>query len=204
MTELVERARRITADQTKLNADLQAGHVKLPPNKSFVDMMREECDAAIADQHARMMKYLCEPIVRVKVPKAEPSRYDQVSRDHAAAAQAAVLRQRRFDAVITLAQSGAISHEQMNELLVHPDLELPAPKVDPLDAVIDGQPLHYLLDIDRWTQRELSGMAPVFTPAQRAAVSARWSAELRAKVEAKRKADEERERSRVLVDCEDW
>lgn len=56
---------------------------------------------------------------------------------------------------------------------------------DPLDAVVDGVTLRDLLDRDRARRQEDSATAwrshvrP--TPAQRAAVSAHWSAELRAK-----------------------
>lgn len=71
---------------------------------------------------------------------------------------------------------------------------------DPLDAVIDGVTLRDLVRRDEIIQR---GEAPEYrrdwTPAQRAAVSAHWSAELRAKVAASK----ERERTRVVVDLED-
>lgn len=74
------------------------------------------------------------------------------------------------------------------------------PPADPLDVVIDGKPLRVLLDIDELLRTEESGAKPHWlTPAQRAAVSAHWSAQLRAKVEASREA----ERSQVLVDLQD-
>lgn len=63
-------------------------------------------------------------------------------------------------------------------------IEVPAP--DPFDAVIDGVTLRTLLDGDEFNRRETSShwRAKRMTPAQRAAVSAHWSAQLRAKVAA--------------------
>jgi len=73
--------------------------------------------------------------------------------------------------------------------------ELHPKPADPLDAMIDGQKLRCLLSIDERSRRETNTAAGVvvsiFTPAQRAAVSAHWSAQLRAKVaasEAERRA----------------
>jgi len=79
---------------------------------------------------------------------------------------------------------------------------------DPLAAVTDGWTLRDLLTAYENAQREgtglmMAGGVRAFTPAQRAAVSARWSAELRAKVAASTAADKERERTRVVVDQED-
>ncbi len=76
------------------------------------------------------------------------------------------------------------------------------PEPDPLDAVIDGVPLRTLLQDDGLRRREnRAAMARcrVATPAQRAAVSAHWSAELRAKVAA----SAERDRNQVRVDLQD-
>lgn len=84
----------------------------------------------------------------------------------------------------------------------HPTVE---PKPDPLAVVIDGMTLRALLSWDEMFRR--GDAVPItrdFTPAQRAAISAHWSAELHAKVESKRKADLERDRLRVVVDLEDW
>lgn len=66
------------------------------------------------------------------------------------------------------------------------------PTVDPLDVEIDGVKLRVLLEWDEIGRREarhFSWDEGNFTPAQRAAVSAHWSAQLRAKVEASRKDD---------------
>jgi hypothetical protein len=69
----------------------------------------------------------------------------------------------------------------------------------PLDAEYDGMTLRDLLAIDRLVRMEtVRGMHP-FTPSQRAAISAHWSAELRAKITAGKQA----ERARVVVDQED-
>jgi ssDNA-binding Zn-finger/Zn-ribbon topoisomerase 1 len=68
-----------------------------------------------------------------------------------------------------------------------------------LDVEYDGMTLRDLLAIDRLVRMEtVRGMHP-FTPSQRAAISAHWSAELRAKITAGKQA----ERARVVVDQED-
>lgn len=83
-------------------------------------------------------------------------------------------------------------------------VELKTRPADPLDAVIDGWKLRDLIAIDRSLQQEVKeapftkGGRAAWTPAQRAAVSAHWSAQLRAKVEASRKADEARKMSVVI------
>lgn len=78
---------------------------------------------------------------------------------------------------------------------------------DPLDVEYDGAKLRILLERDRRHRNEVpqppgrdkdTRWLPL-TPAQRAAVSAHWSAELRAKVAAAAEA----ERQRVRVDLED-
>jgi hypothetical protein len=68
---------------------------------------------------------------------------------------------------------------------------------DPLDIEIDGLTLRFLLKCFRLNQQE--NETSTFTPAQRAAISAHWSAELRAKIAAKREA----ERREVRVDLWD-
>ena len=78
------------------------------------------------------------------------------------------------------------------------------PSADPLDAVIDGVMLRTLLDVDCDNRMDKPHpQAFRLSPAQRSAVSAHWSAELRAKVAASTAADREREARRVLVDLED-
>jgi hypothetical protein len=77
-----------------------------------------------------------------------------------------------------------------------------APTIDPLDVEYDGAPLRKLLESDQAARRELNPFASCFTPAQRAAVSAHWSAQLRAKVEASEAADAAC-RPSVVVDLED-
>jgi hypothetical protein len=79
-----------------------------------------------------------------------------------------------------------------------------------LDDEIDGWKLQTLLDADECTRRETGPGRPrcYFTPAQSAAVSAHWSAQLRAKVAASAEADKERERNQVVlehdVDDQPW
>lgn len=81
---------------------------------------------------------------------------------------------------------------------------MPRP-VDPLDVLHDGVTLRVLVDCDEAAQREgcrfwQCGARKMFpTPSQRAAVSAHWSAQLRAKVAA----TADRDRNRVLVDLQD-
>lgn len=82
----------------------------------------------------------------------------------------------------------------------------PSLAVDPLGAEIDGMTLRTLMHLDVLASRETPrqhGIRASFSNAQKAAISARWSAELRRKVEASRAADAERERLRVVVDLED-
>jgi hypothetical protein len=90
-----------------------------------------------------------------------------------------------------------ITRDEARELL-----EVPAP-VDPLDVLYDGWTLRQLLEHNEKKRREDWHLAHPYTPAQRAAVSAHWSAQLRAKVAASKAADAERERNRVTVDMEE-
>lgn len=73
-----------------------------------------------------------------------------------------------------------------------------------MDQVIDGLTLHSLLSLDEVYRMERTSSAQCrnFTPAQRNAISAHWSAELRKKIEASRKVDAEQDRLRVLVDLD--
>jgi hypothetical protein len=66
----------------------------------------------------------------------------------------------------------------------------PVPKAppDPLDALIDGVALRRLLEMDERKRREHI-VGAIITPAQRAALSVHWSAQLRAKVAASAEAD---------------
>ncbi len=72
--------------------------------------------------------------------------------------------------------------------------------VNPLDVSIDGWTLRDLIAADQNRRRGECGLVVVgpFTPAQRAAISAHWSAELRARIVAGREA----ERNQVRVDLE--
>lgn len=80
--------------------------------------------------------------------------------------------------------------------------------IEPLDVEYDGVKLHVLVDAQRKSDQGNAGWTrPRMTPNQRAAVSAHWSAQLRAKVSASKAADIERERNQVLMpldaeDCE--
>lgn len=59
---------------------------------------------------------------------------------------------------------------------------------DPLDVTYGGVLLRHLIKMDEDRQRE-NIVGAIISPAQRAAISAYWSEQLRAKVEAKRKDD---------------
>lgn len=62
--------------------------------------------------------------------------------------------------------------------------------IDPLDVEYDGVKLRVLLLAAQGAAREqVTPLARSFTPAQRAAVSTHWSAELRAKVDAAKQQD---------------
>lgn len=67
----------------------------------------------------------------------------------------------------------------------------PAKPVDPLDVEYDGVKLRTLIDGDEFNRREASQYyrCMQMTPVQRAAVSAHWSAQLRAKVAAAKAAE---------------
>lgn len=79
----------------------------------------------------------------------------------------------------------------------------PVTSPDPLDVVIDGDPLRHLLACDELSRREGYRFSPSL--AQRAAVSAHWSAELRLKVAASDAARKEREVTVVIgLDGEDF
>lgn len=91
----------------------------------------------------------------------------------------------------------------INELQVKHAASSAAPEPpDPLDVKYDGVALRVLLEIDVCRRRESAwhAMRNGLTDAQRAAVSAHWSAELRAKVEAGKRADAARATS-VVLDC---
>lgn len=92
----------------------------------------------------------------------------------------------------------------------------PSAPVDPIDVEYDGVTLRDLLAMRQCIDRERDIGAGslcsipwrnadpwTWTPAQRAAVSAHWSAELRAKVARGEAADRARERNLVTVDTED-
>lgn len=87
--------------------------------------------------------------------------------------------------------------------------EMPPPRtyskylyyIDGAADVADGMPLGAALKLNELASREnvcAQTARACFTPIQRAAVSAHWSAELRAKIAVSK----ERERCRVLVDIE--
>lgn len=78
---------------------------------------------------------------------------------------------------------------------------------DPLDERIDGEMLRSLIAMNTLASQTENPVAEArrrgWTPAQRAAVSAYLSAQLRAKVAITAAADKERDRLQVVVDLED-
>jgi len=144
-------------------------------------------DAAIKNQQARAMEYLRKPVTFVKpAPVDEASIYGVAPSEYA------------FEPT-------PLGGKYIYRNILPVDAPKPR-KVNPLDRLIDGWTLRSLVNVDASARREnvtAQVARSCFTPAQRAAVSAHWSAELRAKVEASRKADAERERLRVVVDLED-
>lgn len=86
---------------------------------------------------------------------------------------------------------------------VEPLAPEPGKPVDPLDVEYDGVTLREWLERDRFNQQEPARLAHPFTikPAARAAISAHWSAELRARVAAAK--TKERERVVLDIDAED-
>lgn len=82
----------------------------------------------------------------------------------------------------------------------------PAPAPDPLDKMVDGWPLRQLLHMDeraRHGENVISRESRrAFTPAQREAVSAHWSAQLRAKVAASDAAAKSRDRNQVVLEAD--
>lgn len=99
-----------------------------------------------------------------------------------------------------------------------PTIETPWMKVgdpapDPLDVKIDGATLRSLVEIGQCSAREMphggtaTPVRPRLTPAQRAAISAHWSADLRIKVAASDAARKARETTVVIghdVEDEPW
>jgi hypothetical protein len=86
---------------------------------------------------------------------------------------------------------------------------LVAKPADPLDVEYDGWTLRRLLECDKYARREVGGRPrgtmDHATPAQRAAVSAHWSAELRSKVAASAAAEAAHENRTTLdADPEDY
>lgn len=79
--------------------------------------------------------------------------------------------------------------------------DLDPPRIDPLDAVIDGRTLRWCLAIDE-SSRRLENHGFTLSPAQRAAVSSHWSAELCARITAA-KAKERNVVTYCEVDADD-
>jgi hypothetical protein len=79
---------------------------------------------------------------------------------------------------------------------------IPPDPVKPLDVVVDGVKLRKLLELDWRNRREKGETHNMLSPTQRAAVSAYWSARLRAKIAVSAAAEKTRQPS-VVVDLED-
>ena len=136
----------------------------------FADLMRQQTDAAIA----RMAEHLQRPMVFVHPAPKEDDGFE----------------------IRMLAWANTIAPLRYGTFLV--DYE--PPHIDPLDVKHDGLTLRELLVMAERSRREVTGRHRAnFSAAQRAAVSAHWSAELRAKVSASK----ERDRNEIRCDLQD-
>lgn len=155
---------------------------------------------------ARMMEYLARPSI--------PSWPLFAGFDRSASPErlsGATLDQQRRQARARLDKLGILKHGPMQSGYAGPcdpdcrkctaEAAASAPP-DPLDAVIDGVTLGELVRVNLLAECDNAAAMSKrggFTTAQRAAVSAHWSAELRAKVAAAK----ERDRNEVRVDLQD-
>lgn len=113
----------------------------------------------------------------------------------------AVERQQKLAFARTVAH--LTSPQASSPTIETPSMPVDGPPVDPLDTKYDGWTLRHLLEVnsaiaeERPVDERLPHPLPIpMTSTQRAAVSARWSAELRAKVDASK----ERDRNRVTME----
>jgi hypothetical protein len=185
----------------QLNADLQAGRVKLPS----VEWQREYMGEWVASSSKQYDAY-CTALDRAAEP-VEPLAVGDYVRSEGdgwwftgriTAHEFAALGDSRWwvclDGCSAPHQVGLTIRAMGSELR---RCEQPR-SVDPLDVEYDGVKLRTLLLATRGAgQDKMTPLARNMSPAQRAAVSAHWSAELRAKVEASRKADDARKASVV-------
>lgn len=134
-------------------------------------------------RHAEEMKNRPHPVVNfAKITKAQSSAsytYEDAHRDQAWLDRARHLARRQLNAnansCCTTYGAGYACR-----------CARPVPR-DQLDVAHDGKTLRELLEDDEINRRDESEHRYRFTPAQRAAISAHWSAQLRAKLEASRK-----------------
>lgn len=94
------------------------------------------------------------------------------------------------------AVAGLYDHSEPSRTRTPPQNFIPS--TDPLDVQYDGVPLRRLLEMDA-NRRTEHIVGVILSPAQRAAISAHWSAELRAKVAAAKAT----ERNRVTITHEE-
>lgn len=140
----------------------------------FADLMSAEIDRRLAEQHRKAMEYLTAPLpFTAPPPPPEPDGIE--------------MRVRSW---------GYTPIVYQGTFMVGDALDEPA---DPLDVKYDEWPLRDWLRRDRNGRHEEGGWDGKWPAAARAAVSAHWSAELRAKVAAAK----ERDRNVVRVDLQD-
>lgn len=160
--------------------------VNLSGNTLDPDKLAAACERVLANNQARIDAIIGGPTraeCERKFSEIDPAAFGQV-----------------VDELGRLGEAGAkFTDKSLSE--VRAKFGLPAP--DPLDVEYDGVKLCSLIDLDERRNREIGNAIHVrFTPAQRAAISAHWSAELRAKVAASREAERQCE---VSVRCDgDW
>lgn len=163
---------------------------QLAASEKFVDYMTAETDRVIAEQQSRAMEYLAQAAPRPRAFMQPPG----TPASERGIVPCTVCGER-------WGRHYGFACDPKCDPIARPAT------VDPLDAVIDGCSLRELLRADESNRREFAlatSVGPVrvrasITPAQRAAISAHWSAELRAKVAAAK----ERDRNEVRVDLQD-
>lgn len=166
----------------------------VPP--SLLDAMRKDVDQRIRELSDRLTYpavFVRTPVVDISMradPTLQPGEV-RIEKQPGPPRLTAAAQARR-DAVVASYKPPTVET---------PWMRVDGPPPDPLDVKYDGVTLRLLLDQEQMrqrTERPRRSFEP-FTPAQRSAVSAHWSAELRARVEASK----DRERRRVVVDLEE-
>lgn len=177
-----------------MERDLLRDRIAREPCGALYQAKKDEVAAAVAAQQESRVRYLFERPLR--------------SPDHCSACRATLYYsdRKRGDGRCGPCSRGA-APPTIETPWVGVDLGSDPPTFvtapDPLDVKYDGVTLRDLISIDglaRCESKPSQRERAAYTPAQRAAVSAHWSAELRARVEAGKRADAAQATS-VVLDC---